>query len=367
MTTATKTTTKTTTENPTEIRIKAIRKKDTPALRRRFRELFWQAPEATMLREAMINAIVAEECGDNCEFKRQDGTCELDAERCDGQRECPQEPASATQTIETSNEPGQGENAPETGSEDDYAKARDDALIADCDAASDASAMTLAEHETLLRAQAEAMDPLDEDAEYDAAQAEAEAEDAAEDAANECTEENPCDDCRAGDDTPALDEEEEALAEAVRAMEPEGDTDGYPPAAGEAKPKLRMVTIRCTPLQAANIAECLRNNLQTLDADAIIDALEAEIARCRAALTPKTPKAPREPRTGKPEHALLVQGTLLQRRVRGQTVAEAEVFDGGRVYYKSTMYKSISGAASAAATDLGLTTRQNGYVFWGVK
>jgi hypothetical protein len=59
-------------------------------------------------------------------------------------------------------------------------------------------------------------------------------------------------------------------------------------------------------------------------------------------------------------------GTVLRKvdrhgRVRSEATVEA---DGIR--YNGTLYKSLSGAAMAAAKDLGVAGAQNGFVFWAL-
>jgi len=67
----------------------------------------------------------------------------------------------------------------------------------------------------------------------------------------------------------------------------------------------------------------------------------------------------------KAESAALVPGTVLRKPDRkGKTRCECTVEAEG-YRYKGTVYGSLSGAATAAAKDLGLSgTSFNGYVFW---
>jgi hypothetical protein len=59
-------------------------------------------------------------------------------------------------------------------------------------------------------------------------------------------------------------------------------------------------------------------------------------------------------------------GTMLIKRDRGgQVRCECTIEEGG-FRYRDTLYRSLSGAASAAAADLGIKGRVNGYLFWGV-
>ncbi len=50
---------------------------------------------------------------------------------------------------------------------------------------------------------------------------------------------------------------------------------------------------------------------------------------------------------------------------RGGIRCECEVVEGG-FEYKGEIFKSLSGAATAAARDLGVAGQQNGYVFFGL-
>jgi hypothetical protein len=60
-------------------------------------------------------------------------------------------------------------------------------------------------------------------------------------------------------------------------------------------------------------------------------------------------------------------GTVIHKRDRhGETRCSCKIVEGG-VSYEGTVYKSLSAAAMAAATDLGLENKtQNGWVFWGL-
>ena len=60
-------------------------------------------------------------------------------------------------------------------------------------------------------------------------------------------------------------------------------------------------------------------------------------------------------------------GTLIQKRDRhGAVRCECTVEEGG-IRYNGNLYRSLSGAAMAAAKDLGLTNKtQNGFTFWGL-
>ena len=87
----------------------------------------------------------------------------------------------------------------------------------------------------------------------------------------------------------------------------------------------------------------------------------------------KTTKKPSKsaPRTAaKPQASqpALTPGTVLRKTDReGKVRCECTVEAGG-FRYEGKLYNSLSGAASAAAKDLGLSgTSFNGYVFWGLK
>jgi len=72
-----------------------------------------------------------------------------------------------------------------------------------------------------------------------------------------------------------------------------------------------------------------------------------------------------EPR--KLEPRMPAPGTLIQKRDRhGAVRCECSVEEGG-IRYNGNLYRSLSGAAMAAAKDLGLTNKtQNGFTFWGL-
>src|SRR5262245_30631802 len=81
----------------------------------------------------------------------------------------------------------------------------------------------------------------------------------------------------------------------------------------------------------------------------------------------KSPKAARPQAKPKAEAPALVPGTVLRKLDRkGKTRSECTVEAEG-YRYKDTVYGSLSGAAAAAAKDLGLSGKSfNGYVFWGL-
>ena len=60
-------------------------------------------------------------------------------------------------------------------------------------------------------------------------------------------------------------------------------------------------------------------------------------------------------------------GTVIAKRDRhGKVRCKCQVVKGG-IRYNGTVYRSVSAAALAAASDLGLESpTQNGYVFWAL-
>jgi len=75
---------------------------------------------------------------------------------------------------------------------------------------------------------------------------------------------------------------------------------------------------------------------------------------------PASPPRERDPRLPPP-------GTVIEKRDRAGNVRCTCAVEDGGIRYKGTLYKSLSGAALAAAKDLGLTNRSaNGWVFWGI-
>lgn len=95
---------------------------------------------------------------------------------------------------------------------------------------------------------------------------------------------------------------------------------------------------------------------------------------------PKAPKAPRAPKAAKKattgatggdeapaarDPRLPPVGTLLTKKDRDGKEVTCKVLEAG-VEYKGETFKTLSGAARAAAKDLGLATSQNGFLFWGV-
>ena len=76
-------------------------------------------------------------------------------------------------------------------------------------------------------------------------------------------------------------------------------------------------------------------------------------------------KAERPPRETDPRMPPL--GTVLQKRDRHGNVRCECTVEADGIRYAGTLHRSLSGAAMAAARNLGLTNKtQNGWVFWGV-
>ena len=96
-------------------------------------------------------------------------------------------------------------------------------------------------------------------------------------------------------------------------------------------------------------------------------AREKEPARAKKVAKTKSPKAAKQQGPPKQEAPALMPGSVLHKLDRGgKTRCECTVeVEGYR--YKGTVYGSLSGAAAAAAKDLGLSGKSfNGYVFWGL-
>jgi hypothetical protein len=82
---------------------------------------------------------------------------------------------------------------------------------------------------------------------------------------------------------------------------------------------------------------------------------KANVAATKASTGP----AERDPR-------LPPVGTVLKKLDRhGAVRCECKVSEAG-IEYKGEVFKSLSGAACAAAKDLGINGQQNGFVFWGI-
>jgi hypothetical protein len=93
------------------------------------------------------------------------------------------------------------------------------------------------------------------------------------------------------------------------------------------------------------------------EASALSRTRRAAPKRKESALGPKRERDPRLPPAG----------TMIQKRARdGSVRCECKVEADG-IRYKSTLFKSLSAAAMAAAKDLGIGGRsQNGYTFFGL-
>lgn len=76
-----------------------------------------------------------------------------------------------------------------------------------------------------------------------------------------------------------------------------------------------------------------------------------------------TPKAPAK--LAEPDDRLPPAGTTLTKTNRDGKSASCKVTSAG-VEYKGESFKTLSGAARAAAKDMGLGASQNGFVFWGI-
>lgn len=89
-------------------------------------------------------------------------------------------------------------------------------------------------------------------------------------------------------------------------------------------------------------------------------------ARAAAPATTGQAHATRRPAAGS-EARLPPVGTVIQKRDRYGTVRCECTVDEAGICYKGKLYGSLSGAAMAAASDLGLTNKtQNGFTFWGL-
>jgi hypothetical protein len=109
------------------------------------------------------------------------------------------------------------------------------------------------------------------------------------------------------------------------------------------------------------------------DAPAEVAPVEPAPADATAApetptVAPKPARAPKEPPAPRERDPRLPPvGAVIQKLDRhGAIRCESTVEDGG-VRYNGQLYKSLSGAAMAAAKDLGLSNKtQNGFAFWGI-
>lgn len=89
--------------------------------------------------------------------------------------------------------------------------------------------------------------------------------------------------------------------------------------------------------------------------------------KVRGATAHATPSAESASQGAAPESRLPPVGTVIKKRDRhGQVRCECKVVESG-IRYKGRDFASLSGAAMAAADDLGLKNKtQNGFVFWGL-
>jgi hypothetical protein len=84
-------------------------------------------------------------------------------------------------------------------------------------------------------------------------------------------------------------------------------------------------------------------------------------------LTSTVQKVPTSPNTAPPDSRLPPVGTVIQKRDRHGRVRCECVVEATGIRYNGQLYSSLSGAAMAAAKDLGLTNKtQNGFTFWGL-
>jgi hypothetical protein len=93
-------------------------------------------------------------------------------------------------------------------------------------------------------------------------------------------------------------------------------------------------------------------------------------AKTRKTAPTAKPRKPRKPKPAPtaPATTALTPGAVLRKTDRDDKVRCECIVDAGGFRYEGKLYNSLSGAASAAAKDLGLAgTSFNGYVFWGLK
>jgi hypothetical protein len=105
-----------------------------------------------------------------------------------------------------------------------------------------------------------------------------------------------------------------------------------------------------------------------LEAKPKASAISGAKKSTRSKETATAPDAPAE--TAKvfaPDSRLPAVGTTIEKRDRhGAVRCKCSVEEGG-IRYAGKAYASLSGAAMAAAKDLGLKNKtQNGYIFWGL-
>ena len=68
-----------------------------------------------------------------------------------------------------------------------------------------------------------------------------------------------------------------------------------------------------------------------------------------------------------PDPRLPAVGTTIEKRDRHGAVRCSCAVEEGGIHYEGKVYASLSGAAMAAAKDLGLKNKtQNGFIFWGL-
>lgn len=92
----------------------------------------------------------------------------------------------------------------------------------------------------------------------------------------------------------------------------------------------------------------------------------AEQRQSRRKATSAAAAAEAAPTAAERDPRLPPVGTVLVKRDRdGRARCECTVEETG-VRYRSNLYRSLSGAATAAAADLGIKGRLNGYLFWGI-
>ena len=102
-------------------------------------------------------------------------------------------------------------------------------------------------------------------------------------------------------------------------------------------------------------------------AAAAAKAAKAKRARPASAAGSGASAAEGSPTTWLPNPRLPPVGTTISKRDRHGAVRCECVIEEGGIRYAETLYPSISAAAMAAASDLGLTNKtQNGFTFWGL-
>lgn len=115
---------------------------------------------------------------------------------------------------------------------------------------------------------------------------------------------------------------------------------------------------KTTKTKAAGVSKPVRRALAAAPRSGT-EAAHAPEAAPKDATVAAQPRE-RDPRLPPP-------GTVIEKRDRQGNVRCTCTVEEGGIRYKGTLYKSLSGAALAAAKDLGLTNRSaNGWVFWGI-